>query len=75
MDSLIRDLPTGTGLERLKQRLPTDRAGKEDFYARLAEILCHCAAARFGLDAPFQTAEQLKARPKERADRSPPAVI
>jgi hypothetical protein len=46
-------------LERLARRLPADRPGTEEFYVRLAQILRHYVAGRFGLSAPTRTTEEL----------------
>ncbi len=48
-------------LERLERQLPADRPGTEEFYVRLAAILRHYVALRFGLSAPTQTTEELLA--------------
>ncbi len=48
-------------LERLGRRLPADRPDTEEFYVRLADILRHYVAQRFGLSAPTQTTEELLA--------------
>ncbi len=62
-------------LERLERRLPADRPGTEEFYVRLADILRHYMALRFGLSAPAQTTEELLAAVDDdrRPDRRPPA--
>jgi Domain of unknown function (DUF4381) len=48
-------------LERLARRLPADRPATEEFYVRLAQILRHYVAGRFGLSAPTRTTEELLA--------------